>query len=90
MIVQKDGLHFAVHHNAHGLQDDRFKNYNKRLHRPIHMCVLKHIQVCFCDTTVTLDTVVSKKRTYKTVNLVPLGESSNLYKLSTNECSDCA
>lgn len=24
MIVQKDGLHFTVHYNAQGLQDDRF------------------------------------------------------------------
>lgn len=31
MIVQKDGLHFAVRHNAHGLQGGTVKNYDKCL-----------------------------------------------------------
>lgn len=40
------------------------------LHRLIHacVCVLKHTRVCFCDTTVTLDTFVSMKLTYKTIS----------------------
>lgn len=85
MIVQKGGLHFAVHHNAQKSQDDRLKNHNSTVSYTC-VCVFRHVEVCFCDTTVTSDTVVSKKPTYKTVNLIPLGEPSNLYKLSTYEC----
>ena len=78
MIVQKNRLHFAVHHNAQRYQDGGFKNYNKRLHL-IHVCVCVCVET-HSSRTVTLDTIVSKKPTYKTVNLILLGESSNLYK----------
>lgn len=54
------------------------------------MCVETSVQVCFSDTTITSDSIVSKKLTYKKVNLILFGESSNLYKLPTNECFDCA
>lgn len=51
----KAGLHFAVHHNARGLQDDRLKN-NKLFHCLILVSVGTHSG----DTTAPLDTIVFK------------------------------
>lgn len=41
--VQKDGLHFAVRHNAHGLQVYRFNNYNTS--------PSSYTRVCLCVET---------------------------------------
>lgn len=54
------------------------------------MCVETHVQVCSSGTAITSDSIVSKKLTYKKVNLILFGESNNLYKLPRNECFDCA